>query len=76
MNSQRLKEILIEACDNKYSADDINDDTDIIEDLNFDSIMYLKAIVAIEDETDIELDDEDVENISVFSELLKAANKK
>ena len=75
MKTERLKEILVKACDGKYTADDIHDDTDIIEDLNFDSLIYLKAIIAIEDETGIELDDMDIDNISVFSDLLAAINK-
>lgn len=75
MNKEKLKEILISASENKYSADDIHDDTDIIEDLGFDSIMYLKVIIAIEDETGVELDDEDIESISVFASLLRTINE-
>lgn len=76
MTPERLKEILVEASENEYSIEDINDNTDIIEDLSFDSITYLKAIVNIEEETGVDLDDEDIEEISVFSALLNSINSK
>lgn len=76
MTAERLKEILVEVSENECSIDDINENTDIVEDLSFDSIKYLKAIVNIEAETGIDLDDEDIETISVFSALLNAINSK
>ncbi len=75
MTEERLKDLLMEiyAEANDENADDIliTDNTDIIEDLGFDSIMYLKLLVAIEEETGIELDDEDSSDIAVFSSLYR-----
>lgn len=75
MTSDELKFILAQASGNAVNEADINDDTDIIDNLGFDSIMYLKALLAIEEKSGVELDDEDIDDISVFSSLLAKINK-
>lgn len=76
MNSEKLKELLVEASGNTISKSDIDDNTNIIDDLGFDSVMYLKTLIAIDDEFNVELDDEDVDDISVFSTLLSRIENK
>lgn len=76
MNSERLKELLVEASGNTINKSDIYDNTNIIDDLGFDSVMYLKALIAIDDEFGVELDDEDIDDISVFSALLSRIENK
>ena len=76
MTIERLKQILVEASENKISLSDINEDSDIVDNLNFNSIMYLKAVMQIEDESGVELDDEDIDTISKVSQLLNVINSK
>lgn len=56
---------------------DIKDDTNLVDSLGFDSIIYVQVIVTIEDKIGISLTDEvlDVNQISTFADLYKTVEK-
>lgn len=62
-----IKDILVDqfGCD----RDDINDFTDIVDDLNADSLDILEIIMAIEADFGVNIPDEDVEEIHTFRDV-------
>lgn len=52
--ASQVKEFLAEECD--LEVDEIKDDTDIIEDLGADSLMFLELIQELQSEHDIDLE--------------------
>ncbi len=71
----RIKEIVVEqlVLDN---ADDIKMETSMIDDLDADSLDAVEVIMAIEDEFDIEIDDEDAEGFSSIGDIVNYVNSK
>lgn len=57
---EKIKEILAENLENKIPAEQINADNDL-KDLGINSISFIKIIVGLETEFDIEFDDEDLD---------------
>lgn len=56
---ERLKSVIYKVMDSDNRL--INDNTNLIDDLNFDSLSMVSLIVEIESEFNIVLDDEDLE---------------
>lgn len=66
---EKIKEIIVD----KLNIDDdsfITLDTDLMEDLNADSLDAVEIIMDIEDEFDITVEEEDVEQIRTISDLI------
>ncbi len=66
---EKIKEIIVD----KLNIDDdsfIDLDTDLIEDLNADSLDAVEIIMDIEDEFDITVDEDDVENIRTIADII------
>lgn len=66
---ERIKEIIVE----QLSLDDdsvIEMDTDLQEDLDADSLDAVEIIMAIEEEFDLKIDDEDIEEIRTISDII------
>lgn len=55
---------------NGISVDDVNQSDSLIDDLGFDSLESLEAVMAIEDEFEIIIDDEQADNIKTVAELV------
>lgn len=53
-----LKEIIVKYCIGGITCDDINEDTDLINDLGFDSISILRFLAETQNTFDIEIEDE------------------
>lgn len=70
---KKLNEMLID----KSKGIDVNyefsDDTNLIEDLNFDSLQMIELMVNIENQFDIEIDEEElvIENFIYYGQLKK-----
>lgn len=58
---ERIRDLLAEQLD--IPADSITPESDIIEDLEADSLSVLDMVMTLEDEFDIEIPDEDVEKL-------------
>ncbi len=71
----KIKEIVVEqlVLDN---ADDIKMGTSMIDDLDADSLDAVEVIMAIEDEFDIEIDDEDAESFKSIGDIVNYVNSK
>lgn len=66
---EKIKEIIVD----KLNIDDdsfITLDTDLMEDLNADSLDAVEIIMDIEDEFDISVDEDDVENIRTIADII------
>lgn len=72
MVEQKLKNLIME-CKEGIVEEKIINKTNLVEDLNFDSIELIHFIVRVEEEFDIEFDDDDLEidKIVVFEELVR-----
>ena len=66
---EKIKEIIVD----KLNIDDdsfIDLDTDLMEDLNADSLDAVEIIMDIEDEFDVTVDEDDVENIRTIADII------
>lgn len=64
---EKLIEPLCEQLD--IEADEVNENTDIVNDLGADSLDVVDLVMTLEDEFDIEIPDEDIEKIHTVGEL-------
>ncbi len=65
----KVKEIVIEQLG--VAADEINVTSSFIEDLGADSLDLTELIMAMEEEFDIEIDDEDAQKITTVQDATK-----
>lgn len=69
MNNEKLIEIISEQFDS-YSGT-ITEDTNIIDDLNADSVDVVSLIMALEDEFDMGFDDSNIKEIKTVGDIIK-----
>ena len=55
---KRLRQIIIKNATISITEDDINDETDLINDLGFDSVQIMNFIIEIENEYGFEFEDD------------------
>ena len=70
----RILEIIAEQF--HVNVEDLEEDTNFVDDLNVDSIELLELVMAIEDEFDIELEDDVLENITTVVDVLDFIDEK
>ncbi len=68
-----VKEILVDVLGER--AENIELDTDLMEDLGADSLDLVEVTMAIEDNYEIEIADEDIAQIRTFEDVLKALDR-
>lgn len=79
MNIERkLKELIVDITTEEVDNNSIDTNTDLINDLGFDSIEIIELIVEIENEFKIEIDDDDINMniLTTYSELLSMIERK
>ncbi|KGF09780.1 acyl carrier protein [Tissierellia bacterium S5-A11] len=64
----RILEIIAEQFNIK--VEDLDEDTNFVDDLNVDSIELLELVMTIEDEFDLELEDEVLENLATVGDVI------
>ncbi len=69
MELEQVKKILAEQF--SMSEDDINMDTSFVEDIGADSLDLVELVMALEQEFDLEIDDEEVENIKTVGDAVR-----
>ncbi|NLM06385.1 MAG: acyl carrier protein [Tissierellia bacterium] len=69
MKAERIIEIIQEEFES-YEGE-ITEDTDILEDLDADSVDIVSLIMALEDEFDMEFDDDDINKIRTVEDIIK-----
>ena len=71
---EKIKAILSEQFD--VEEDQITGDTNILEDLEADSLDIVDLIMSIEDEFEVEIPDEDVEELRTVDDAVKYIEQK
>ena len=69
MTFDKIKDIIIEQL--QVEEADVNMDTNLMKDLSADSLDAVEIIMAIEDEYDIEVPDEDAEKFQTVTDIVK-----
>jgi len=70
---ERVKGIVAEQL--SISADEIKNESSFIDDLGADSLDTVELVMALEEEFDIEISDEEAENISTVQSAIDYINK-
>lgn len=65
---EKIRDLLAEQLD--IPADSITPESDIIDDLEADSLTVLDMVMTLEDEFDIEIPDEDVEKLRTVGNVV------
>lgn len=66
---EKVREIIADKL--SISEDEITMDSSFLEDLNADSLDIVELIMALEDELDMEIPDEDAENFVTVGDVVK-----
>ncbi len=74
MTFEKIKEIIMEQLSVEESQ--VNTDTSLMKDLEADSLDAVEIIMAIEDEFDIEVPDEDAEKFLCVGDIVKYVEEK
>lgn len=64
----KIKEIIVDKL--SVSEDEVTLESSFIDDLNADSLDIVELIMALEDELDMEIPDEDVENFKTVGDVV------
>ena len=66
---EKVKELIVEQLD--VDAEDIQMETDIMKDLEADSLDAVEIILGVEEEFDVEIPDEDAENFVKVGDIVE-----
>lgn len=69
MTFEKIREIIMEQLN--VDEDDVTMETHLMKDLEADSLDAVEIIMAIEDEFEIEIPDEDAEKFQIVSDIVK-----
>ncbi len=69
MDERKLLDIIAEFT--TYSADDIKEDMDFVDDLGIDSLDLAQIILSAESEFDVDLEDDMIENVKTVGDALE-----
>ena len=61
---------------NKEALDNVSDETTILNDLDVNSSRLVDVVLAMEDEFEIEISDEEVDNVSTIGKAVSMINEK
>ncbi len=72
----QINEIVVRYVENPKLMDVIDDDTDLKNELNIDSVDVVEIIVDIEEKFNIKIEDSEAKDINTYSDLVKAIELK
>ena len=75
---QRLKEVIANVAKHDIDINIINEKTVLTLDLGYDSVQIIELIVELENEFNIQIDDDDleIENLTIYKRLRKMIEEK
>ena len=73
---EKVKDIIKPYVKNQEAFDNIANETKIVEDLRINSARVVDIILAFEDEFEIEIDDEEIEDVSDIGSVVSLITKK
>ena len=66
---EQVKKILCDQLD--LEEEQVNEDSEVIDDLGADSLDIVDLVMTLEDEFDTEIPDEDIENLKTVGDIVK-----
>ena len=66
---EQVKKILCDQLD--LEEEQVNEDSEVIDDLGADSLDIVDLVVTLEEEFDTEIPDEDIENLKTVGDIVK-----
>lgn len=75
---QKLKELIANVATQDVDISSINEETLLTNNLGYDSVQIIELIVELENEFNIEIEDDDleIENLTVYSKLYEMVERK
>lgn len=74
MDEKKLLEIIAEFT--TYSADDITEGMDFVDDLGIDSLDLAQIILSAESEFDVDLEDDIIENVKTVGDAMELLRRR
>ena len=74
MDEKKLLEIIAEFT--TYSADDITETMDFVDDLGIDSLDLAQIILSAESEFDVDLEDDIIENVKTVGDAMELLRRR
>ncbi len=71
---ERVKKVVVEQLD--ANADEVTPEASFVDDLGADSLDVVELVMALEEEFDIEIPDEDAEKISTVADAVSYIDEK
>ena len=73
---ERIIEELLEASESSLAASDIVAETNLRDDLGLDSLQAVTVVMALEQEFEIEVDDEEIDGLQTVGDILELLARK
>ena len=73
---QKIIEELLEASESSLEASEIGAETSLRDDLGLDSLQAVTVVMALEQEFEIEVDDEEIDGLQTVGDILELLAKK
>ncbi|MBN2801842.1 MAG: acyl carrier protein [Deltaproteobacteria bacterium] len=73
-NENKIREIVCQQLD--VEADQVKTETSFIDDLGADSLSVVELVLALEEEFEIDIPDEDTEKLKTFKDAVEYINSK
>lgn len=73
---QKILEELLAASESDMEASEITGDTDLRDDLGLDSLQAVTVVMALEQEFDVEVDDQEIDGLRTVGDILELLARK
>ncbi len=73
---QKIVEELLEASESSLDASEIGAETNLRDDLGLDSLQAVTVVMALEQEFEVEVDDEEIDGLQTVGDILELLARK
>ena len=73
---RKIVEELLEASESSLDASEIGTDTNLRDDLGLDSLQAVTVVMALEQEFEVEVDDEEIDGLQTVGDILELLARK